>query len=124
MDINVELIYDILVIYTINVVRQKKNDTMNSVVIMKNNAHFSYIRGQDKYVKKQRETKFSNGYTKILEFNNVPNGVYLCINIIEYFKMKKMIRCTRNDFVLVSDEINNDELIEIMREIFDERLMV
>ena len=102
----------------------EKNGTMNSVVIMKNNTNFSYIRGQDKYVKKQRETKLSNGYTKILEFNNVPNGVYLCINIIEYFKMKKIIRCTRNDFVLVSDEINDDELIEIMKEIFDERLMV
>ena len=102
----------------------EKDGTINSVVIMKNNVHFSYIRGQDKYVKKQSEVKLSNGYTKIHEFKNVPNGVYLCINIIDYFKMKKMIRCTRNDFVLVTDEINNDELVEIMKEIFEERLMV
>ena len=102
----------------------EENGDINTIVIIKNNTHFSYIRGQDKYVKKQSETKCKSGYIKIYEIENVPNGVYLCKNIMAYFIKKKMVKCTRNDFVLVSDEINNNELIEIMKEIFEERLMV
>ena len=96
----------------------------NLVAILKNGTNEYYvIRRQKTSFNSAIKNKEKEGFTKVKDFSQVPNAVYLCANIIEWLKKKKIIKASRNTFTLVSNNINNDELMELMEEVFDERLL-
>lgn len=97
-------------------------DKTNGIAILKNNNNNSYyiIRRQKKTINKAIKDKVSDGFTPLFNLHEVPNAIYLCDHIFSYLKKNKKISCNRNDFVLTN--LSDEDLKEIIIEVFDNRI--
>jgi hypothetical protein len=96
-------------------------------IIMKNKSKDEYyvIRCQLKTVQKSIKIKQNDGYKPlddIIESITIPNSVYLWNLIKEQLKENRQINTFRNTFML--SNITEEEFIEIIKEIFNQRLLM
>lgn len=99
----------------------------NCIAVMRSNSNglISFIAQQQKTFNKAVSAKIADGYTKLGEFLDVPNAIYLALQLMEFLKEKDYAKKHKyRSFTLINDSITPTKLIELMNEVYEERKLV
>lgn len=103
------------------------SDEVEDFVLLKNrrkNPEYKYyaIRSQRKYAASKVSRKLADKFKVILKINNIPNSVNLWNRLKTDLKKKGECQYNRNEINLIS--ITEDQFIEKIKEVYDERKIV
>jgi len=105
---------------------------VNSLVVMMNSKTllFKFIVRQNGSMQKEITKKVLTGYLRLKEFNDVPNGIYLANQCIEYLSKLNLINKVKTRSFQLNLEIDYKniltpiKLVGLMEEIYESRKMI
>jgi len=100
---------------------------INCIAVMQSNSDglISFIAQQRKSFNRAIKTKIDDDHIKLGEFLDVPNAIYLALQLMEYLKEKDYVKKHKyRSFTLINSSITSERLLELMKEVYEERKLI